>query len=218
MGRTVLDSYGYAVYYVTMTALRRIYDNWLLLGFALLLLAPGVGIRMGLLPFDLRFEAMLAISTLVIGLCVLAGYSAAELGLRAPHLARHWLGCGLVTLVIGGAIYIEARFFPATREQPDWMTFAPFYILISSPCQELVCRAVPKIIADRLRLSGAKYVLFSAVTFSLMHIPYGEPLLLANTFMVGLAWAGAYLVTRNIWPVAASHAAVGSFAFWLGVA
>ncbi len=201
-----------------MTVLRRIYDNWLLFGFALLLVAPGVAIRLGLLPFDLRFEVMLAISVLTIALCVIAGHSAAELGLRTPHYMRHWLGCGLITLFVGLAIYVEARFFPTERAQPDWMRFAPFYILISSPCQELVCRAIPKIIADRLQMSGTRYVLVSAAVFSLMHIPYGDPLLLANTFFAGLAWAGAYLVTRNIWPVAASHAAVGSFAFWLGIA
>lgn len=201
-----------------MTVLRRIYDNWLLIGFAALLVTPGVAIRLGLLPFDLRFEVMLAISALAIGLCVIAGCSAAELGMRTPNFMRHWLGCGAITLVIGLAIYAEASVFATDRAQPDWMKFAPFYILVSSPCQELVCRAIPKIIADRLEISGAKYVLFSALVFSLMHIPYGDPLLLANTFVVGLAWAGAYLTTRNIWPVAASHAAVGSFAFWLGIA
>ena len=201
-----------------MTALRRIYDNWLLLGFALLLVAPGVAIRLGLLPFELRFEVMLAISALAIALSLFAGNSAAELGLRTPHFLRHWLGCGLITLVIGMAIYAEASFFQTDRAQPDWMKFAPFYILVSAPCQELVCRAIPKIIADRLQMSGGRYVLFSAAVFSLMHIPYGDPMLLANTFVVGLAWAGAYLTTRNIWPVVVSHAAVGSFAFWLGIA
>jgi hypothetical protein len=201
-----------------MTVLRRIYDNWLLLGFALLLVAPGVAIRLGLMPFDMRFEAMILVTAIVIGLCAYAGCSAAELGLRAPHLARHWLGCGLVTLFVAAAIYTEARYFPTDRAQPDWMTFAPFYILISSPCQELVCRAVPKIIADRLEIGRAKYMVFSAGVFSLMHLAYGDPLLLANSFIVGLAWAWAYLATRNIWPVAASHAAVGSFAFWLGLA
>jgi hypothetical protein len=201
-----------------MTILRRIHDNWLLLGFALLVVGPGVAIRLGLLPFAMRFEVMILVSAIIIGLCVYAGYSAAELGLRAPHLARHWLGCGLVTLVVAAAIHAQAGFVPADRPQPDWMTFAPFYILVSSPCQELVCRAVPKIITDRLAISNAAYVFFSAGVFSLMHLAYDDPLLLAGAFVVGLAWAGAYLATRNIWPVAASHAVVGSFAFWLGLA
>ncbi|WP_330082608.1 CPBP family intramembrane glutamic endopeptidase [Methylocystis iwaonis] len=201
-----------------MTALRRIHDSWPLLGFALLLLVPSLAIRCGLLPFDMRFEALLAISLLCIGLCFLAGYSIAELGLHAPWVARHWLGCGVATLGIGAALYFESLYFPTDRQQPDWMRFAPFYVLISSPCQELVCRAIPKLIADRLQISGANYVLFSAATFSLMHLAYGDALLLANTFFVGLVWATAYRLTRNIWPVAASHAAVGSLAFWLGIA
>jgi hypothetical protein len=201
-----------------MTALRRIHDNWLLIGFALTLLSPSMAIHAGLLPFDMRFEALLAISSLCIGLCFLAGYSIAELGLQAPRVARHWLGCGLVTLCIGAALYLESLYVATGRPQPDWMRFAPFYVLISSPCQELVCRAIPKLIADKLQIGGGRYVLFSAATFSLMHVAYGDSLLLANTFFVGLIWAAAYRLTRNIWPVAASHAAVGTLAFWLGIA
>jgi membrane protease YdiL (CAAX protease family) len=82
----------------------------------------------------------------------------------------------------------------------------------------VVCRSIPKLLADRLQMSGRNYVLFSSVIFSLMHGAYGDPVLLANTFFAGLAWGGAYLLTRNIWPLIVSHAAVGMLAFWLGVA
>lgn len=201
-----------------MTLPHRIRDKTPLIGFALLLLTPGVAIRFGLIPFDMRFEALLLVSALCIGLVVAAGYSAAELGLRTPWVMRHWLVSALVTIGVGAAIYLEAKFFPTSRPQPDWMKFAPFYVLVSSPCQELVCRSIPKLITDKLNMSGANYMLFSAATFSLMHVAYGDALLLANTFFVGLVWAAAYQVTRNVWPVAASHAAVGTFAFWLGVA
>lgn len=203
---------------MVMTTAHRFRNTAPLIGFALLLLTPGVAIRFGLLPFDMRFEALLLVSGLCIGLVVLAGYSSAELGLHSPWVKRHWLVCGLITLAVGAAIYLEAQFFPTDRPQPDWIKFAPFYVLISSPCQELVCRSIPKLITDKLQMSGAKYMLFSAGTFSLMHIAYGDALLLANTFFVGLAWAAAYQATRNLWPVAASHAAIGTFAFWLGVA
>ena len=67
-------------------------------------------------------------------------------------------------------------------------------------------------------MSGPHYVLFSSVVFSLMHNGYGDPVLLVNTFFAGLAWATAYLITRNIWPLIFSHAAVGTLAFALGVA
>jgi membrane protease YdiL (CAAX protease family) len=147
-----------------------------------------------------------------------AGYSSAELGLRAPWVARHWFGGALVTGLLAAAIYLEAQYFPAAHDQPDWMKFAPFYVLISSPCQELVCRSIPKLITDKLQLSGLNYVLFSAGTFSLMHLGYDDSMLLANTFFIGVAWATAYHFTRNIWPLAASHAAVGTYAFWLGIA
>jgi membrane protease YdiL (CAAX protease family) len=189
-----------------------------LAGFALLLLTPGVAIRFGLIPFDMRIEALLLVSALCTGLVVVAGYSSAELGLHSPWVARHWIVSGLVTVGVGAAVYLEAQFFPTDRPQPDWVKFAPFYVLISSPCQELVCRSIPKLMTDKLQMSGAKYMLFSAATFSLMHVAYDDPLLLANTFFLGLAWAAAYQVTRNLWPIVASHAAIGTFAFLLGVA
>jgi hypothetical protein len=201
-----------------MTITHRLRDISPLIGFALLLLTPGVAIRCGVIPFDMRFEALLIVSALCVGLCVVAGYSSAELGLREPWVARHWVVCALVTLGVGAAVYLEAQFFSAGREQPDWMKFAPFYVLVSSPCQELVCRSIPKLISDKLQMSGVNYMLFSAATFSLTHVAYGDALLLWNTFFVGLVWAAAYQATRNVWPVAASHAAVGTFAFWLGIA
>jgi membrane protease YdiL (CAAX protease family) len=189
-----------------------------LLGFALLLLTPGLAIHWGWLPFDLRFEALIVVSILCIGLTILAGYTSAELGLRAPWIARHWFGSALVTALLAAAIFLEAQYVPAAHDQPDWLRFAPFYVLVSSPFQELVFRSIPKLITDKLQLGGLNYVLFSAGTFSLMHIAYGDAMLLANTFFVGVAWATAYHFTRNIWPLAASHAAVGTLAFWLGIA
>lgn len=188
-----------------------------LMAFSFLLLLPGIAVRSGMLSFDLRFEALLIVSALCIGACVLAGYSWSELGFGTPWIARHWVGGIALTLVLGLLILLEAR-FRSGQPQPDWVTFAPFYVLVSSPCQEVVCRAIPKLIADRAQMSGRSYILFSAAVFSLMHSAYGDSLLLVNTFFAGLAWGAAYLVTRNIWPLMASHAAVGTFAFWLGVA
>lgn len=187
------------------------------LAFSALLLLPGLAVQGGVLPFDRRFEALLIVSALCIGASVAIGFTRAELGFGAPFVARHWAGAAAVTAGLGAMIALEANFVGA-RAQPDWIAFAPFYVLVSSPAQEIVCRAIPMLIAERLRMTGRSYVFFSAAIFSLMHSAYGDSLLLANTFFAGIAWAGAYLVTRNIWPLVLSHAAVGSFAFWLGVA
>lgn len=187
------------------------------LGFSALLLLPGLAVRAGVLPFDQRFEALLLVSALCIGACVAAGFTRVELGLGPLWVARHWAGGLSLTAGLAGLIALEANFVGG-RTQPDWVAFAPFYVLVSSPCQEIVCRAIPMLIAERLHLTGRGYILFSAAVFSLMHYAYGDPLLLVNTFFAGIVWAGLYLVTRNIWPLVFSHAAVGIFAFWLGVA
>jgi hypothetical protein len=201
-----------------MTLLRHFRVIAPLLGFAFLLVTPGVAIRCGLLPFDFRFEALIIVSSLCIAFCMLAGYSLSELGLSKPSAPRHWLGCAGLTVLLAIFIVVEARFLAFAHHPPDWISFAPFYVLVSSPCQEVVCRSIPKLITDRLQMSGRNYVLFSSLTFSLMHSAYGDPVLLLNTFFAGLAWASAYLLTRNIWPLIASHAAVGALAFSLGVA
>jgi membrane protease YdiL (CAAX protease family) len=189
-----------------------------LFGFLALLLAPSLAIAGGALSFHLRFEALLVVSVLCIAACVLGGYSFAELGLGAPTGARAWVICGALTSLLLVAIVIEAQFLNHPQAPPNWIAFAPFYVLVSSPCQEVVCRSIPKLIADRLQMSGRHYVLFSSAVFSLMHAAYGDPVLLANTFVAGIAWSTAYLFTRNVWPLTASHAAVGSFAFWIGLA
>lgn len=189
-----------------------------LFGFVALLLAPSLAIAGGALSFHLRFEALLFVSVLCIAACVLGGYSFAELGLGAPRGYRAWLICGALTSLLLAAIVVEAQFLNHPQAPPNWIAFAPFYVLVSSPCQEVVCRSIPKLIADRLQMSGRHYVLFSSAVFSLMHAAYGDPVLLANTFVAGIAWSTAYLFTRNVWPLTASHAAVGSFAFWIGLA
>ncbi|MFO1101489.1 MAG: CPBP family intramembrane glutamic endopeptidase [Methylocystis sp.] len=189
-----------------------------LVAFTLLLLAPSLAIAGGALSFHLRFEALLVVSLLCVAACVLGGYSFAELGLGAPRGGRAWLICGTLTCLLLAAIVVEAQFFSHPHAPPNWIAFAPFYALVSSPCQEIVCRSIPKLIADRMQMSGRHYVLFSSAVFSLMHAAYGDPVLLANTFLAGVAWSSAYLYTRNVWPLTASHAAVGSFAFWIGLA
>jgi membrane protease YdiL (CAAX protease family) len=71
---------------------------------------------------------------------------------------------------------------------------------------------------DKLQTRPWAYVLYSAAVFSLIHIAYGDSILLINTFLVGIVWAFAYLRMRNIWPVILSHAAIGTLAFSLGLA
>jgi membrane protease YdiL (CAAX protease family) len=206
------------MFYDEMTVLRQSCHIAPLLGFAFLLLAPGIAIRYGVLPFEFRFEALLLVSGLCIVLCAVAGFSLAELGLGRPSALRHWAGCGALTLALAGSVLLESRYFALAHQPVEWIGFAPFYVLVSSPCQEVVCRSIPKLIADRLQMSGRNYVLYSSAVFSLMHNAYGDPVLLANTFFAGLVWATAYLFTRNIWPLIFSHAAIGTLAFVLGVA
>lgn len=187
-------------------------------GMAALLALPGVAIQFGVLPFADRVYALLAVSAICIASCRYAGFSFAELGFGRPQRLRDWLGCAAVTLAIAAVMLLQTQLFAFDAKPPAWLSFAPFYVLVSSPCQEVVCRSIPKLITDRLQHGGWAYVLFSAAMFSLIHLCYGDPVLMLNTFLLGLVWGIAYWRMLNIWPLIASHALVGTLAFSLGMA
>ncbi len=201
-----------------MTVLRRPPPLAALSLYTLLLLAPAAAMSAGLLPFAWRFHALVVVSSFCIAQCVVAGYSLADLGLAEHGDRRQWLVAFGLSLLLMTLVFLETKHFALARPAPDWRLFAPFYVFVSSPCQEIVCRAFPRVIAHQLRASGLFYVLFSSAAFSLMHAAYGDPFLIINTFFAGLAWSTAYLLTGNLWPIIASHAAVGAFAFWIGAA
>jgi membrane protease YdiL (CAAX protease family) len=189
-----------------------------LAGLTALLAGPGLAIQFGVLPFEYRMLALLLVSAICVGLCLWAGFSLAELGFGRPHRWQHWLGAFAITTAISAVMLLQARLFSFEAKPPAWLSFAPFYVLVSSPCQEVVCRSIPKLITDRLSRGGWAYVLYSAALFSLIHLCYGDPALLLNTFLLGVVWGFVYWRTLNIWPLIASHAAVGSLAFAIGLA
>ena len=175
-----------------MTVLRQPRHVASLLGFAFLLLTPGVAIRCGLLPFEFRFEALLIVSGLCIASCALAGFSLAELGLGRPSALRHWAGCGALTLALACSVLLESRLLDFAHRPSDWIGFRPS----TCWCRAPVRRGLPidpQAVADRLQISGRNYVLYSSIIFSLMHNAYGDPVLLVNTFFAGLAWSAAYV-------------------------
>jgi hypothetical protein len=202
-----------------MTILRHFRTIAPLPGFAALLLTPGLAIHWGWLPFEYRLHALLAVSALCIALCLLAGFSLADLGLGRPSFHDHGLACTALTLGLAVILLLVTHLFSfEAQQQPVWLSFAPFYVLVSSPCQEVVCRSIPKLMTDRLNTRGWAYVLYSAAVFSLIHVAYGDAALLLNTFLLGIVWGIAYLRMLNIWPLIVSHAAIGTLAFSLGLA
>jgi hypothetical protein len=134
-------------------------------GFAALLLTPGLAIHWAVLPFAYRIHALLAVSGICIALCCWAGFSLNELGLGRPSFRAHWIGSAALTLGLAAIMVPETHLFRFTHERPVWLSFAPFYVLVSSPCQEVVCSSIPKLMTDRLQTSGWTYVLYSSAMF-----------------------------------------------------
>ncbi len=201
-----------------MTNLRQLRRVAPLPGFAALLLLPGLAIYAGLMPFEYRIHALLVVSALCIALCLWSGFTFAELGFARPAIRQHWFGCAALTLGVAAVMLLQTHFFSFDQHPPAWASFAPFYVLVSSPCQEVVCRSIPKLMTDRLQTSGWAYVLYSSAVFSAIHVAYGDAALLLNTFLIGIVWGFAYLRMLNIWPLILSHAAIGTLAFSLGLA
>src|SRR5207253_4151648 len=132
-----------------MTLLRQWRTIAPLPGLAMLLLTPGLAIRWGVLPFAYRVHALLAVSGICIALCLWAGFSLSELGLGRPSLRAHWIGCAALTFGLAAIMVLETHVFSFTRQQPVWLSFAAFYVLVSSPCQEVVCRSIPNLMPER---------------------------------------------------------------------
>ena len=188
-----------------------------LFGFAFLLLAPGVAIRYGVLPFEFRFQALLLVSGLVIALCAVAGFSLAELGLGRPLALRHWAGCGALTLALAGSVLLESRYLAAAHPPFDWIGFSPSMCSVQPlsgghmPIDSETDRGSAANERAKLRFIFLRRFFVDAQRLWRSHAA-------RQTFFAGLAWATAYLFTRNIWPLIFSHAAVGTLAFCLGVA
>lgn len=186
----------------------------------LLFFLPAALIAAGFIPFTFRLPLLLLSFCLTVLYSVYRGFTLGELGIRADNLGKSLMVNIVLTLLfsalLGLLFYFElipGPFYPALT------VFFPFYLLLSSPMQEFLFRGF---VFAEMRAAGVRsawmLILFSAFSFSFIHIIYGDWLTLALTFGIGLLWAGIYYWIPNLAGVSLFHGVVGLLAVLAGVA
>jgi len=114
-------------------------------------------------------------------------------------------------------LYLDYRFFQKGAEDFvfDFSMAVPkqgmekiivvFYFSITGGlAEEFYYRALPRLLFKSNPFSRVLYLLFSSLVFSLIHWE-GGPIKMFVTFFLGLMLSGAYLLTRNLWPLVLGH-------------
>jgi hypothetical protein len=200
----------------------------LLLG-GIAILGPIVLFRQGLLPliaalFEPRPEALSAIRRAGILLAAIGGYfvwvrwrekrPVTELRLRPVPLLLGGAGGALLV-----AVPIALLFALGAYERVLWRAPSPallgvaVLIGIAATLEELIYRGLLFRVLERAWGTGAALAL-QAVVFAVGHLenlengPTGQVVvMLLSVTLVGLLWAGVFVLTRNLWVAAANHAA-----------
>lgn len=193
---TLVLDYAYAMF--TFQNMR------LVLLFLLGCLMPVAALYFGIVPFRFRFVVLVVIA---LGLAVyarLSGLAGRDLGFRKDTLKSSLLVNGTASAVLSIGLW-AAYAGGLVREPtvPQWSLFFPFYVLISSPCQEFIYRSVVFAEMNRAGLKSAVLqVIISALNYSLLHVIYRDWLTLLATALIGVGWGVIYRRYPNFWGVA----------------
>jgi hypothetical protein len=200
----------------------------LLLG-GLAILGPIVLVRQGLLPLiDAVLQpgpaALSAIRRAGILLAAIGGYfayvrwherrAATELRLRpVPLLLGGAGGAVLVALPIALLFALGAYELALVRTPSPALAGVAALIGIAATLEELIHRCLLFRVLERSWGTAVALVL-QAVLFALPHVENLEgagtgpvAVMLGSVALLGLLWAGVFVLTRNLWVAAANHAA-----------
>ncbi|ASQ90262.1 hypothetical protein CHL67_04390 [Prosthecochloris sp. GSB1] len=186
----------------------------------LLFVLPAALIAAGVIPFSLRFAVLVLMLLFVIVYSALRGFSFADLGIRSDNLVAS-LGVNAALSALFSAVLFLLFYFRLIPGPyaPVWSVFIPFYFLFASPMQEFLFRSF---LFAEMRASGIRrgwvMIAVSALSFSFIHVIYGDWLTLFATFCVGVMWGGVYFRFPNLAGVSLSHAIIGMFAILAGIA
>lgn len=206
---------------------RRALGSLLLGGVAIL--GPMVAVRLGLLPMlDTLFqpgpEWLSALRRGGIVLSALAGYmayvrwhdkrKATELGLRTiPLLLGAVSGAGLVAMPIAVLFALGSYELVQFRGVSSALLGVAAVIGIAALLEELAYRALLFCVLERAWGTGIA-LLAQAAVFAVGHLENVEngeianvAAMLVSVTLLGLLWGGVFVLARNVWVVAAHHAA-----------
>lgn len=185
--------------------------------------------RQGLLPLIDRVfrpgpEWLSALRRAGITLAAIGGYwaythwyekrEASELRLRlVPLMLGGVSGAALVAVPIAVLFALGSYELVLFRSASPALFGAAVLIGIAATLEELTYRCLLFRVLERAWGTGAALVVQSVI-FALMHLENVEhggvvdvATMLVSVTLLGLLWAGVFILTRNLWAVAANHAA-----------
>lgn len=171
------------------------------------------------IPFDFRFQTLVAMTAAMIGYTVIRKFTLKDLGFRVDTLSGSltWTACLLVVAITALGILYTANLL----REPTLLTgsgFYVFYVFVSGPSQEFLCRSTMFAEMKRAEITRPLLqVLISAVIYCFLHIVYGDWLTLSVTLLMGILWGIIYHKYPNFWGVAFSHAILGAVSIKLGL-
>lgn len=131
-------------------------------------------------------------------------------GFRMDTLAPSALACGILYVVVAGAIL-------AWRAWTGWIPIPPSTTILFAVyplwglCQQFVVQSLIAGNLDRLGAPRVAIVTVAALLFGLAHAPDWE--LAGLSAGAGLAWTSIYLRFPNLVPVSLTHAWLGSLTY-----
>ncbi|MBO0763074.1 MAG: CPBP family intramembrane metalloprotease [Hyphomicrobiaceae bacterium] len=193
------------------------------LKFAALVLAafylPPLLIRVGLIPRTYAFVVLLVIAGAFALIALAQRMPAAELGFRWDNLKPAVAANAVLALAVGSGLL--AAFWLGLIRHPhagNWWWFVPFYVLISCPVQEFVCRGFLFAEMRRCGITGAgSQIAISAVSYAFLHIVFRDWLAFLAPLAIGVGWGALYRRYPNLWGVVLSHAVLGLISLRIGL-
>jgi hypothetical protein len=180
---------------------------------------PPLLIYVGVIPFAYRFVVLVAVAAALALLAWLRGTPAADLGLRSDNLGPALAVNAALALLLGSALL--AVYWLGLMRQPraiDWWWFAPFYVAVSCPAQEFLCRGFLFAEMQRRGITGAgAQIAVSAVSYAFLHIVYRDWLAVVASLAIGGVWGALYRRYPNLWGVILSHAVLGLVSIRVGL-
>lgn len=170
------------------------------------------------IPYAARSAILIFFTILMISYAVYKKYSLRDLGLSIKYLKGSLILNGMFSLVtIAGLIIFYELKMIRKPEAPEYDWFFVYYIFISCTCQEFLYRSLVYKELARNGIRGKRFIIISAINYSLLHVFYHDWITLISTLISGLIWGWIYNKYPNFWGVALSHATLGVISMVVGL-
>lgn len=180
---------------------------------------PIILVFVDILSFSHRFQILVIMTGIMVIYVAWQQRSIHSLGFRQDTIKQSlFFNCLLsllFLLIMLGMYYTNSIRTPTAPSSPF---FYPFYIFISSPCQEFLYRSAIFSEMEATNIKGAKQqVIISAITYCFLHIIYNDLITLSITFFMGVIWGIIYYKYPNLFGVILSHSVLGAISIAVGL-